>query len=175
MNHPNVIVATDGAVKSDGRRGTAYVSLGNRLQARSFVVLSPPSAILVNLSALDQAVADAPADEDLTVLTDSLTSLQKLQNLQRRNWPEWLHCHPEQVLLECLVARLNERALKQVLTLLVKVQAHKGHPLNDRADAAASRAAMETDEETATLCHIDSKAVRFVFEDRLVTEWGARI
>ena len=40
------------------------------------------------LSALDQAVADAPADEDLTILTDSLTSLQKLQNLQRRDWPE---------------------------------------------------------------------------------------
>ena len=34
---------------------------------------------------------------------------------------------------------------------------------------------METDEETAALCHADSKAVRFVFGDRLVTEWGAGI
>ena len=64
------------------------------------------------LSALDQAVADAPADEDCIVLTDSLTSLQRLQNLQRRDWPEWLHRHPEQALLESLVARLNERARK---------------------------------------------------------------
>ena len=70
---------------------------------------------------------------------------------------------------------LNERARKQVLTWLVKVQAHKGHPLNERADAGTPRAAMETDEETATLCHADSRAVRFVFEDRLVTEWGAGI
>ena len=100
------------------------------------------------LSALDQAVADAPADEDLTVLTDSLTSLQKLQNLPRRDWPEWLHGHPEQVLLESLVVRLNERAREQVLTRLVKVPAHKGHPLNESADAAASRAAMETELET---------------------------
>ena len=175
MNHPGVVVATDGAVKSDGRMGAAYVSLGDRLPARSFVVLGPPSAMRAELSALDQAVADAPADEDLTILTDSLTSLQKLQNLQRRDWPEWLHGHPEQVLLESLVVRLNERARKQVLTRLVKVQAHKGHPLNERADAAASRAAMDTEVETAMLCHADSKAVRFVLENRLVTEWGAGI
>ena len=123
MNHPCVTVATDRAVKSDGRMGAVYVSLGDRLPARSFVVLGPPSAMRAELSALDQAVADAPADEDLTVLTDSLTSLQRLQNLQRRDWPEWLHGHPEQVLLESLVARLNERARKQVLTRLVKVPA----------------------------------------------------
>ena len=85
MNHPGVIIATDGAVKSDGRMGAAYVSLGGRLPARSFVVLGPPSAIQVELSTLDQAVADAPADEDLTVLADSLTSLQKLQSLRRRD------------------------------------------------------------------------------------------
>ena len=100
--------------------------------------------MLAELSALDQAVADAPADEDLTVLTDSLTSLQKLQNIQRRDWLEWLYGHPEHVLLESLVSLLNERARKQVLTLLVKVPAHKGRPLNERADAAVSRAAMET-------------------------------
>ena len=75
---------------------------------------------------------------------DSLTSLQKLQNIQRRDWLEWLYGHPEHVLLESLVSLLNERARKQVLTLLVKVPAHKGRPLNERADAAVSRAAMET-------------------------------
>ena len=81
------------------------------------------------------------------------------------------------MLLESLVVRLNERARKQVLTRLVKVQAHKGHPLNERAaaDAAASRAAMGTEVETAMLCHADSKAVRFVLENKLVTEWGAGI
>ena len=34
---------------------------------------------------------------------------------------------------------------------------------------------METEVETAMLCHADSKAERFVLEDRLVTEWGAGI
>ena len=65
MNHPDVVVAPGGAVKSDGRMGAAYVSLEDRLPARSFVVLGPPSAMRAELSALDQAVADAPADEDL--------------------------------------------------------------------------------------------------------------
>ena len=66
MNHPGVVVFTDGAVKSDGRMGAAYVSLDDRLPARSFVVLGPPSTMRAELSALDQAVADAPADEDRT-------------------------------------------------------------------------------------------------------------
>ncbi len=73
------------------------------------------------LSGLDQAVADAPADEELTILTDSLSSIQKLENLQRKDFPEWLHGHPEKVLLDCLVARLNERARAKVLTRVIKV------------------------------------------------------
>ena len=51
------------------------------------------------LSGLDQVVADTPADEDLTVLTDSLSSLQKLESLQRRDFPELLHGNQEKVLL----------------------------------------------------------------------------
>ena len=126
MNHPFVVVATDRAVKSNSRLGAAYVSLGDR-QAKAASPLvchaRPALSHAGGASALDQAVADAPADEDLTLLTDSLTALQKLQNLQRRDWPEWLHGHPEQELLESLVARLNERARKQILTRLVKVPA----------------------------------------------------
>ena len=119
LNQQGVVVATDGAVKSDGRMGAAYVSLGDRLPARSFVVLGPPSAMRAELSGLDQAVADAPADEELTILTDSLSSIQKLESLQRKDFPEWLHGHPEKVLLESLVARLNERTRAKVLTRVI--------------------------------------------------------
>ena len=174
LNQQGVVVATDGAVKSDGRMGAAYVSLGDRLPARSFVVLGPPSAMRAELSGLDQAVADAPADEELTILTDSLSSIQKLESLQRKDFPEWLHGHPEQVLLESLVARLNERARAKVLTRVIKVPAHRAHPLNELADAGASRAAIEGDAESAAQSHTDSRAVRFYVEDRL-TEWGAGI
>ena len=39
------------------------------------------------------------------------------------------------------------------------------------ADAAASRAAVDGDEEATAVSHADNRAVRFVFEQRL-TEWG---
>ena len=145
MNHPGVIVAIDGAVKDDGRMGAAYLSLSNKLLARSFVMLGQHSAMRTELSVLDQAVVDANADEEHTVLTDSLSSMQKLQSLQRRDFPEWLHCHEEKVLLESLVARLNERARDKVSTRFIKVPAHQGHQLNELADAAASRAAVNGD------------------------------
>ena len=74
------------------------------------------------------------------------------------------------MLPESLVALLNKRARKQVLTRFVKVSANTSHRLNERANAATSRAAIDTEEETAALCHAHSKAVRFVFEDRLVTD-----
>jgi hypothetical protein len=61
-----------------------------------------------------------------------------------------------------------------VFTRLVKVPAHKAHPLNEAADAAASQAAEEGDAETATLCHADSGAVRFYLRGRL-TEWRADV
>ena len=80
------------------------------------------------------------------------------------------------MLLESLVARLNERARKKVPTRFIKVPAHQGHPLNELedSDAAASRAALDGDEDAAAVSYADSRAVRFVFEQRLI-EWGAGI
>ena len=179
MNHRGVIIATHGAVNEDGRTGDAFVTLSDQLPARSFVGLGPPSAMQAELSALDQVVrthSHTPADEELTVPTDSLCSIQKLQSLQRRDFPEWLLSRPEKVLLESLVARLNERSRRKVSTRLIKLPAHQarnqGHPLNELADAAASRVAVEGDEEAAAVSHADSRAVLFVNKDRL-TEWGA--
>ena len=75
--------------------GCAYVSLDdNVMPPRAFVVFGPPSAMRAELSGLDEAVADAPLDQDLTILTDSLASMQKLKASQRKGFPEWLHCHP---------------------------------------------------------------------------------
>ena len=111
LNQSGTVAATDGAVKEDGRAPAAYVSLSDKLPASSFVVLGPPSAMRAELSALDQVVADALADEELTVLTDSLSSMQK--DMQRRDFPEWLHSHPEKVLLESLVVRAREGKCKR--------------------------------------------------------------
>jgi ribonuclease HI len=93
------------------------------------------------LSGLDQAVADAPIEEDLTLLTDSASSMIKLANMQRKDFAEWLHDHPERALLNSIVNRINARARAKVMTRFIKVPAHKGHALNEAADASASAAA----------------------------------
>lgn len=107
--------------------GAAYVSLDDRMPAHTFVVLGPSSSMRAELSAI--AVEDAPVVEDLTILTDSLSSIVKLQAMQRRGFPEWLHVHPETTILLSVVGKVNARARAGVHTGLVKVPAHKAHPL----------------------------------------------
>ena len=48
----------------------------------SFVVLSQPPVMRAELSWLYYALADAPADVELTILADSLCSIQKPESLQ---------------------------------------------------------------------------------------------
>ena len=174
LSYPGTIIATDGAVKEDGSMGAAYVALSNRIPARSFVVLGPPSVMRAELSGLDQAIADAPAQEDLTLLTDSASSIKKLMHMQRRDFAEWLYDHPDGVLLSSIARRVNERAQGRVMTRFVKVPAHKAHALNEAADALASAAATEADGETVALCHADCRTVRFYVGEKL-TEWGSRV
>jgi hypothetical protein len=120
---------------------------------------------------MDEAVADTARDKELTILTNSRSSIQKLVSMQRQDFPEWLHCHPERALLESFVRRINERAHAQAFTRIIKVPAHKSHAMNEAADAAASRAATEADEASVALSHTDSETVRFYVRGRL-TEWG---
>ena len=175
LTFPGIIIATDGAVKTDGRMGAAYVPLDPTImRPRSFVVLGHPSTMRAELSALDAVVADAPLQTEVTMLTDSLASMEKLEALQRKDFPEWLHGHPERALLESVVTNINRRAAAGAMTRFVKVRAHAGHPLNEAADAAASSAAFAGDPEAAALCHADSAAVRFYVHDRLI-EWGAAV
>ena len=155
LTQTGVVVATDGSVKEDGRMGAAYVALDDRLPPRSFVVLGPPSSMRGELSGIAAAVADAPGDEELTILTDSLTAIQKLAGMQRQDFQEWQNDLPEKALLESLVQQINERARAQVFTRIIK-------------------AAEEDDAETAALNHADSRAVRFYLRGRL-TEWGAGV
>ena len=70
--------------------GAAYVALDNRMPPLAFTVLGPPSSMRGELTGMDAAVADAPGDEDLTILTDSLASIQKLQGLQQQDFQDWL-------------------------------------------------------------------------------------
>ena len=71
---------------------------------------------------MNQAVADAPVDKDLTILTDSLASIQKLVALQRRHFPELLYGQPERVLLESVCARINQASARKLIHALLKFQ-----------------------------------------------------
>jgi len=173
FNNNGTIIATDGAVKEDGRMGAAYVALGNKIPPRAFIVLGPPSSMRAELSGLDQALADGP-NEELTLLTDSLSSILKLMSMQRKDFPEWLHSHPERALLECVVQRINARVRAGLITRIIKVTAHAAHPLNEAADAAASAAAEEADSESVMMSHVDRGAVQF-YLNGTVTEWGAGV
>jgi len=173
FNYPGHVIATDGSVKQDGSMGAAYVALGDSIPPRSFVVLGPPSAMRAELSGLDQALADVAA-EDANLHTDSLSSIEKLIDMQRKDFPEWLHGHPERALLESVVRRINERARAGIMTRIIKVPAHAAHPLNEAADAAASAAADEADSETVAMSHVESSAVRFYLNGN-ITEWGAEV
>ena len=136
-----VLSATDGSVKKDGTMGAGVCWSRPDLDPISFEVHGLPKSIVPELSGLAAAIARAPIDEDLTVLTDSKSALQMLQGMQRQDFPVFLHGRAERRLLEHTVYVLNRRAAAGRHTHLVKVKAHSGEPLNTFADLLASRAA----------------------------------
>ena len=90
--HHGVTIGTDGSLKRDGAMGAAFVSMNGRVPARSVAdglcVRSP------ELTGVALACEDSPIDEDLTILTDSLSGMRLLKSLQRRDFPLWLYRHP---------------------------------------------------------------------------------
>ena len=95
-----VVVATDGSLKSDGAMGAAFVALGDRLPSCSAAVFGRPMSIRPEMTAILMAVEACPTHEDLTILTDSLSSIRLLQNLQRVDFRPWLHSHPVRSIAE---------------------------------------------------------------------------
>ena len=106
-----VLSATDGSVKKDGNVGAGVCWSRPDLDPISFEVHGLPKSIVPELSGLAAAIARAPIDEDLTVLTDSKSALQMLQGMQRQDFPVFLHGRAERRLLEHTVYVLNRRAV----------------------------------------------------------------
>ena len=87
-------------------------------------VHGPPKSIAPELVGIAAAPMLAPLEEDLTILTDSKSSLLQLKGMQRGNFPIFLHRRAERRLLENAVRALNYRAAAGAHTHLVKVTAH---------------------------------------------------
>jgi hypothetical protein len=107
----------------------------------SFEVHGPPRSIVPELSGLAIAAERSPTDEDLTILSDSKSSLQMLRGMQRQDFPVFLHRMAERRILERVVRALNHRAEAGVRTRFIEVKAHSGEPLNTLADHLATSAA----------------------------------
>jgi hypothetical protein len=118
--HPGVTVGTDGSLKSNGAMGAAFVSKDGRIPARSVAVYGSPSSLRPELTGIALACEASPMDEDLTILTDSLSSMCLLKSMQRRDFPLWLHRHPERQLL--IYVASSARAASDVITRFVTVK-----------------------------------------------------
>lgn len=160
-----LVVATDGALKHDGAMGAAFVALGDRVPARSVAVFGTEASIRPELTGLALALEECSYQEDLTVLTDSKSSMDLLQSMQRVDFPLWLYRHPARQLLVQVASLINGRAAAGVVTRLVKVKAHAGDPLNEAADAMASAAA-ELDPSRPQ--EVDPEGVYFLYKGALV-------
>ena len=168
-----VVVATDGSLKRSGIMGAAMVAKDGRLPARSATVFGQPSSIRPELTGIALALEDCPGEEDLNVLTDSLSSMQLLKSMQRGDFPLSLYRHPARQLLVHVVKLLNRRAETGHTTRFIKVRAHRGEPLNELADTLAAEAA-ESDPARSVALDQDPDAVYFLLKETWV-EWDARL
>ncbi len=71
--HSRIVVATDGLLKKCGAMGAAFVAKDGRVQTRSVAVFGQPSSIRPELTGVALALEECPIQEDLTILTDSLS------------------------------------------------------------------------------------------------------
>ena len=105
-------------------------------------VFGQPSSLLPELTGIAIALEDCPGEEDLNILTDSLSSMRLLKSMQRGDFrvPLSLHRHPVRQLLVHVVRLVNRRAETGVATRFIKVRAHRGEPLDEMADLLAGEA-----------------------------------
>lgn len=171
-NLAGTVTATDGSVRADGCMGCSAVFLDGRPTLRRGVH-GDPCSTTAELSGLLMATDAASLLEPLTILTDSLTSLQTLTSMHRKDFCKDLQRHPQRRLITDLVNSLNHRASAGASTLFVKVRAHTGEPMNEAADEAADQA-VESDppaisELDQARCYFASKITKGNYT------WGPRL
>jgi hypothetical protein len=79
--------------------GAALVAKDDCLPAPSVAVFGQSSSLLPEMSGIAMALGDCPGEEDLNILTDSLSSMRLLKSMQGEEFPLQLHRHPIRQLL----------------------------------------------------------------------------
>ncbi len=121
------------------------------------------------------ALETCPVTENLTILTDSLTSLTTLFHLRRADFPITLYRNHTRQLYIHIVWLLNRRHAAGELTRLIKVKAHCGEPLNEAADALASAAAEADRAPMSGELHLNPCVVHFYLNHNAPVEWDSRV
>ena len=105
-----LVVATDGSLRDSGAMGAAYVSIGGRLPPQSVSVFGQPSSIRPELTGIAMALKDCSDEDDLNILTDSLSAIVLLRSMQRKDLPLWVYRHTARQLLQHTAQPINRRA-----------------------------------------------------------------
>ncbi len=86
-----IVVATDGSLKWDWSMGAALVAKVGSLPASSVAVFGQPSSLRPKLTGIALALEDCPGEEDLNILTNSLSSMRQLKSMQRGDFSSLCH------------------------------------------------------------------------------------
>ena len=164
------LIATDGSVQADGSMGAAATTRSASSREAQEAVRGPPSSTAAELVALRLATGIVEDQKDVTILTDSLSSLHYLDNRKKADFQ--LFPEPQSLigLVDKLVRHLNSLVTQGYNILLAKVKAHARDPLNERADQLADAAADLDPEEDIT---IDHTYCRIKFSDSQWKVWSA--
>ncbi len=120
-----IVVATDGLLKRSGAMGAAYVAKDNRLPSRSVAVFGQQQYIRPELTGITLSLEDCPGEEDLSIITDSLSSMRLLKNMQGQDFPLQLYRHTVRLRLLHITYLINKRAESGRTTHFIKVHAHR--------------------------------------------------
>ncbi len=121
-----IVVATDGSLKKSWAMGAAYAVKDNRLPSRSVAGFGQPSWISQDIFSgrTPRCLEDCPGEEDLNIITESLSSMRLLQNMQNQDFPLQLYSHTVLQLLLHVTKLINKRAESGRATHFMKVRAH---------------------------------------------------
>ena len=167
------VLATDGSLQTDGRMGAAVTSYNSSIEDRLVGVGGNPSSTLAELVALqlasEQILRIQPPK--VVILTDSLTSLNLLEN---RQWGIF-QVPEDQVELTPLVSKvvqlLNNCCNKGTDISLVKIKAHVLDPLNEKADQLAN----EASNLPPSVWSGETTICKFVVDDKDPQAWSSSI
>ncbi len=95
------------------------------------------------LVALWECLETHPDNEDLLYLTDSEATLQTINKWIGGGAKLSLAKTSDADILRAILVKLQQRVKAKAATLLIKVKAHHGYPLNEEADIRAEMGQMK--------------------------------